>query len=98
MLRFYPPVEITGDTAQDTQALQNRLEEAIRADPGQWLWIHRRWGDTAGGRAGNLLVGAGALTRRRGDAEEPLVGGWARRFGVPDFPWVGAAEGAEESA
>jgi KDO2-lipid IV(A) lauroyltransferase len=43
VLRFYPPVEITGDAARDTQTLQTRLEEAIRADPGQWLWIHRRW-------------------------------------------------------
>lgn len=43
VLRFYPPVEITGDAACDTQTLQTRLEEVIRADPGQWLWIHRRW-------------------------------------------------------
>ncbi len=43
VLRFYPPVEITGDAARDTQTLQSRLEEVIRADPGQWLWIHRRW-------------------------------------------------------
>ncbi len=43
VLRFHPPVEIAGDAARDTQTLQTRLEEAIRADPGQWLWIHRRW-------------------------------------------------------
>jgi KDO2-lipid IV(A) lauroyltransferase len=43
VLRFYPPVEITGDAARDTQALQGRLEEVIRGNPGQWLWIHRRW-------------------------------------------------------
>jgi KDO2-lipid IV(A) lauroyltransferase len=43
VLRFYPPVEISGDAARDTQTLQARLEEVIRADPGQWLWIHRRW-------------------------------------------------------
>jgi KDO2-lipid IV(A) lauroyltransferase len=36
-------VEITGNAARDTQTLQTRLEEVIRADPGQWLWIHRRW-------------------------------------------------------
>ena len=28
VLRFYPPVPITGDAARDTQALQARLEEA----------------------------------------------------------------------
>ncbi len=43
VLRFYPPVTITGDAALDTQTLQTRLEEIIRAYPDQWLWIHRRW-------------------------------------------------------
>jgi KDO2-lipid IV(A) lauroyltransferase len=43
VLRFHPPLEVTGDAARDTAALQARLEEAIRAHPGQWLWIHRRW-------------------------------------------------------
>ncbi|MGD0498021.1 MAG: lysophospholipid acyltransferase family protein [Bryobacteraceae bacterium] len=43
VLRFYPPVEITGDAARDTQTLHARLEEVVRAYPGQWLWIHRRW-------------------------------------------------------
>jgi len=43
VLRFYPPVPITGDAARDTQALQSQVEEVIRAHPDQWLWIHRRW-------------------------------------------------------
>ena len=43
ILRFYPPVPVTGDAARDTQALQSRLEQVIRAYPDQWLWIHRRW-------------------------------------------------------
>jgi len=43
VLRFYPPVPITGDAARDTQAIQAKLEEVIRACPDQWLWIHRRW-------------------------------------------------------
>ncbi len=43
VLRFYPPVEITGDAACDTAALQARLEAIIREHPDQWLWIHRRW-------------------------------------------------------
>jgi len=43
VLRFYPPVPITGDGARDTQAIQAKLEEIIRAYPDQWLWIHRRW-------------------------------------------------------
>lgn len=43
VLRFYPPVEMTGDAAADTQRLQKIVEEVIRQYPEQWLWIHRRW-------------------------------------------------------
>jgi KDO2-lipid IV(A) lauroyltransferase len=43
VLRFYPQVQMTGDAERDTQALQARLEDVIRAHPDQWLWIHRRW-------------------------------------------------------
>jgi KDO2-lipid IV(A) lauroyltransferase len=43
VLRFFPAVPLTGDPARDTQALQSRLEDVIRAYPDQWLWIHRRW-------------------------------------------------------
>jgi KDO2-lipid IV(A) lauroyltransferase len=43
VLRFYPPLEITGDPAHDTEQLHAILERVIREFPGQWLWIHRRW-------------------------------------------------------
>lgn len=43
VLRFYPPLEISGDPAVDTQRLHAVLESVIREYPGQWLWIHRRW-------------------------------------------------------
>jgi Kdo2-lipid IVA lauroyltransferase/acyltransferase len=43
ILHFYPPVAITGDPQQDTQRIHNVLEQVIRENPDQWLWIHRRW-------------------------------------------------------
>jgi KDO2-lipid IV(A) lauroyltransferase len=43
ILRFYPPLPISGDVVQDTQALHAQLESVIREYPGQWLWLHRRW-------------------------------------------------------
>lgn len=52
ILRFYPPVAITGDAVRDTQAVQSRLEEVIRQYPDQWLWIHRRWKTRPPGEAG----------------------------------------------
>ena len=43
VLRFYPPVAITGEAERDTRTLHAQLEEVVRAYPDQWLWIHRRW-------------------------------------------------------
>lgn len=52
VLRFYPPVPMSGDAARDTQAIQNAVERAIRQYPDQWLWIHRRWKTRPEGEAG----------------------------------------------
>jgi KDO2-lipid IV(A) lauroyltransferase len=43
VLRFYPPVPMTGDVVEDTQRIHAVLEQVIRDHPDQWLWIHRRW-------------------------------------------------------
>lgn len=43
ILKFHPPLEISGDPAEDTRRLHAKLEQVIREHPGQWLWIHRRW-------------------------------------------------------
>jgi KDO2-lipid IV(A) lauroyltransferase len=42
-LKFYPPLDLTGDVAEDTQRVQSAVERAVREYPDQWLWIHRRW-------------------------------------------------------
>ena len=43
VLKFYPPLTITGDAVEDTRSIQSAIEGAIRETPDQWLWIHRRW-------------------------------------------------------
>ncbi len=43
ILRFYPPVPMSGDAVEDTARIQAAVEAAIREYPDQWLWIHRRW-------------------------------------------------------
>jgi KDO2-lipid IV(A) lauroyltransferase len=43
ILKFHPPLEISGDATEDTRRLHLALERVIREHPGQWLWIHRRW-------------------------------------------------------
>jgi KDO2-lipid IV(A) lauroyltransferase len=42
-LKFYPPLDLTGDVAEDTQRIQSAVERAVREYPDQWLWVHRRW-------------------------------------------------------
>lgn len=43
ILKFYPFFHATGDVEADTRRVHGQLEEVIRAHPGQWLWMHRRW-------------------------------------------------------
>jgi Kdo2-lipid IVA lauroyltransferase/acyltransferase len=40
---FTPSGDETRDIHALTAALTARIEESVRADPGQWLWIHNRW-------------------------------------------------------
>jgi Kdo2-lipid IVA lauroyltransferase/acyltransferase len=52
VLRFYPPVPISGDAVEDTRRIQAAIEQAIREHPDQWLWIHRRWKTRPDGETG----------------------------------------------
>lgn len=42
-LKFYEPVELSGDTLEDTQRVHAAIERAIREHPDQWIWLHKRW-------------------------------------------------------
>ena len=42
-LTFSPSGDYDRDVHAMTAAINLRLEDIVRADPGQWLWIHRRW-------------------------------------------------------
>jgi len=43
VLDFTPSGEDAKDTLALTATITARLEDIIREDPGQWLWIHNRW-------------------------------------------------------
>ena len=40
---FTPSGNETADIQQLTELLTARIEQIVRDDPAQWLWIHRRW-------------------------------------------------------
>ena len=43
VLDFTPSGDDTEDTHTLTALITARIEKIIREDPGQWLWIHKRW-------------------------------------------------------
>ncbi len=42
-VRFEPSGDTIADTQSLTDAINLELEKMVRATPGQWLWLHRRW-------------------------------------------------------
>jgi len=43
-IEFSPSGDIGADTQSLTDLINLEIEKIIRARPGQWLWLHRRWG------------------------------------------------------
>lgn len=49
VLKFYSAIDLVesadreADLLENTQRCQQAIERAIHENPGQWLWIHRRW-------------------------------------------------------
>lgn len=43
LMTIHPEVELSGDDAADTARLSGFIEDYIRENPSEWLWIHRRW-------------------------------------------------------
>ena len=48
------------DVPATTQLLNDVVERWIREDPGQWMWIHRRWEQSGRKRRKRPLSGATA--------------------------------------
>ena len=43
-IAFSPSGDLNADTQMLTDAINREIEKLIRKRPGQWLWLHRRWG------------------------------------------------------
>ncbi|WP_407920735.1 lysophospholipid acyltransferase family protein [Frigidibacter oleivorans] len=53
-IRVEAPVP-PGTPAEMTQALNDSLEAQVRAHPGQWFWVHRRWKGPGGKRGWSAI-------------------------------------------
>jgi len=45
---FYPPIDYQGKSTLDIMNETNKfLEDRIRENPGQWMWVHKRWPESS---------------------------------------------------
>ena len=42
-ITLYPPLQPTGDVEAMMRTINGIIEDWVREQPEQWLWIHRRW-------------------------------------------------------
>lgn len=42
-IAFTPSGALNADVKALTEKINERLEALVRKNPGQWLWLHRRW-------------------------------------------------------
>jgi len=75
-MRIHPPIEFSpsGDADRDVLALTAKINQTIeaivRAQPSQWLWIHRRWPSPRDkiSRKNQPLGGSDAAVEREGSS------------------------------
>jgi KDO2-lipid IV(A) lauroyltransferase len=53
LVKIEPPILIPNDPSaeavrEQTARLTARIEAAVRKQPDQWFWVHRRWRDKTG--------------------------------------------------
>jgi len=51
---FYPPIDLKDKDALEIMTEANKfLEDRIRENPGQWMWVHKRWPESNSRKAVN---------------------------------------------
>jgi KDO2-lipid IV(A) lauroyltransferase len=50
-ITVHPAVELVGEDAEDTKRMSRYMEDYIRENPSEWLWMHRKWKRTEALRA-----------------------------------------------
>jgi KDO2-lipid IV(A) lauroyltransferase len=73
-IAFTPSGDQDRDIAQLTAVINAHIEEQVRKEPSQWLWVHRRWptprdqAQMATAKRAQTLGGAGVRVEREGSS------------------------------